>query len=65
MKWRRSRDRNGLDTHAVDDIIMGCVDPVGSRRRSSRAWRAVEGRLFGNKAPGMQISASAPPASMP
>ena len=22
------RDRNGLDTSAVDDIIMGCVDPV-------------------------------------
>ena len=23
------RDRNGLDTGAVDDIIFGCVDPVG------------------------------------
>ena len=22
------RDRNGLDTATVDDIIMGCVDPV-------------------------------------
>ena len=22
------RDRNGLDTAKVDDIIMGCVDPV-------------------------------------
>ena len=23
-----TRDRNGLDTAKVDDIIMGCVDPV-------------------------------------
>ena len=23
------RDRNGLDTSTVDDIIFGCVDPVG------------------------------------
>ena len=23
------RDRNGLDTAHVDDIIFGCVDPVG------------------------------------
>ncbi|TIV21295.1 MAG: acetyl-CoA C-acyltransferase, partial [Mesorhizobium sp.] len=23
------RDRNGLDTGTVDDIIFGCVDPVG------------------------------------
>ena len=23
------RDRNGLDTAQVDDIIFGCVDPVG------------------------------------
>ena len=22
------RDRNGLDTSTVDDIIFGCVDPV-------------------------------------
>ncbi|RYE72880.1 MAG: acetyl-CoA C-acyltransferase, partial [Hyphomicrobiales bacterium] len=22
------RDRNDLDTNTVDDIIMGCVDPV-------------------------------------
>ena len=23
------RDRNGLDTALVDDVIMGCVTPVG------------------------------------
>ena len=23
------RDRNGLDTSKVDDILFGCVDPVG------------------------------------
>ena len=23
------RDRNGMDTKTVDDVILGCVDPVG------------------------------------
>ena len=23
------RDRNDLDTHLVDDVILGCVDPIG------------------------------------
>jgi acetyl-CoA C-acetyltransferase len=23
------RDRNGLDTGLVDDVVLGCVDPVG------------------------------------
>ena len=25
------RDRNGLDTSRVDDIIFGCVEPVGEQ----------------------------------
>ncbi|PKQ09450.1 MAG: acetyl-CoA acetyltransferase [Alphaproteobacteria bacterium HGW-Alphaproteobacteria-12] len=25
------RDRNGLDTSKVDDVILGCVDPVGEQ----------------------------------
>ena len=28
------RDRNELDTSIVDDVIMGCVSPVGVTRRS-------------------------------
>jgi acetyl-CoA C-acetyltransferase len=26
---RAIRDRNGLDTSLVDDVVLGCVDPVG------------------------------------
>ena len=25
------RDRNGLDTALVDDVILGCVSPVGEQ----------------------------------
>ena len=49
------RDRNGLDTSQVDDIIFGCVDPVGEagsvipRAATFEAGYAME-------APGIQIS---------
>src|SRR5690606_33053456 len=26
---RAIRDRNNLDTKSVDDVVLGCVDPVG------------------------------------
>lgn len=49
------RDRNGLDTARVDDIIMGCVDPVmdaGAVIPKAAAFEAG----YSVKAPGMQIS---------
>ncbi|WP_439873001.1 acetyl-CoA C-acetyltransferase [Rhizobium leguminosarum] len=49
------RDRNGLNTDTVDDIIMGCVDPVmdaGAVITKAAAFEAG----YSNKAPGMQIS---------
>ncbi|RDJ15300.1 acetyl-CoA C-acetyltransferase [Rhizobium grahamii] len=49
------RDRNGLDTATVDDIVMGCVDPVmeaGAVIPRSAAFEAG----YSTKAPGMQIS---------
>jgi len=49
------RDRNGLDTSRVDDIIMGCVDPVmdaGAVIPKAAAFEAG----YSTKAPGMQIS---------
>ncbi|MGR6432090.1 acetyl-CoA C-acetyltransferase [Rhizobium sp. PAMB 3174] len=49
------RDRNGLDTETVDDIIFGCVDPVfeaGAVIPKAAAFEAG----YSNKAPGMQIS---------
>ncbi len=49
------RDRNGIDTSTVDDIIMGCVDPVmdaGAVIPKAAAFEAG----YSTKAPGMQIS---------
>ncbi len=49
------RDRNGLDTSTVDDIIFGCVDPVmeaGAVIPKAAAFEAG----YSNRAPGMQIS---------
>ncbi|MGV1801604.1 acetyl-CoA C-acetyltransferase [Agrobacterium vitis] len=49
------RDRNGLDTSTVDDIIMGCVDPVmdaGAVIPKAAAFEAG----YSTKAPGIQIS---------
>ncbi|GLR50404.1 acetyl-CoA C-acetyltransferase [Shinella yambaruensis] len=49
------RDRNGLDTAKVDDIVMGCVDPVmdaGSVIPKAAAFEAG----YSTRAPGMQIS---------
>ena len=49
------RDRNGLDTAAVDDIIFGCVDPVGEAGSVIPRAAAFEAG-YDMKAPGMQIS---------
>jgi acetyl-CoA acetyltransferases len=49
------RDRNGLDTRTVDDIIFGCVDPVmeaGAVIPKAAAFEAG----YDFKAPGIQIS---------
>ena len=49
------RDRNDLDTANVDDIIFGCVDPVGEAGSVIPRAAAFEAG-YDNKAPGMQIS---------
>ncbi|MCM2291479.1 acetyl-CoA C-acetyltransferase [Allorhizobium sp. BGMRC 0089] len=49
------RDRNGLDTATVDDIIMGCVDPVMDAGAVIAKGAAFEAG-YSTKAPGMQIS---------
>ncbi|QRI63513.1 acetyl-CoA C-acetyltransferase [Shinella sp. PSBB067] len=49
------RDRNGLDTAKVDDIVMGCVDPVmdaGAVIPKAAAFEAG----YSTRVPGMQIS---------
>ena len=49
------RDRNSLDTGLVDDIIYGCVDPVGEAGAVIPRSSAFEAG-YDFKAPGMQIS---------
>jgi acetyl-CoA C-acetyltransferase len=49
------RDRNGLDTSTVDDIIFGCVDPVGEAGSVIPRAAAFEAG-YDTRAPGMQIS---------
>ena len=49
------RDRNKLDPNEIDDVVMGCVDPVGEAGGDiARAAALVAG--FGNGVPGVQIN---------
>ncbi|RST86906.1 acetyl-CoA C-acetyltransferase [Aquibium carbonis] len=49
------RDRNGLDTSQVDDIVFGCVDPVGEAGSVIPRASAFEAR-YATEAPGIQLS---------
>ena len=49
------RERNQLDTAAVDDVILGCVDPVGEAG-GDIARNAVFAAGFPHTVPGMQIN---------
>jgi acetyl-CoA C-acetyltransferase len=49
------RDRNQLDTSLVDDVVLGCVDPVGEAGGDiARAAALVAG--YGDSVPGVQIN---------
>jgi acetyl-CoA C-acetyltransferase len=49
------KDRNKLDPTQVDDVVMGCVDPVGEAGGDiARAAALVAG--FGDGVPGIQIN---------
>ena len=49
------RERNGLDTKIVDDVVLGCVDPVGEAG-GNIARAAVFAAEYGHHVPGMQIN---------
>ncbi|WP_342163197.1 acetyl-CoA C-acetyltransferase [Methylobacterium sp. SD21] len=52
---RALKERNGLDTRLVDDVILGCVDPVGEAGGDiARAAALVAD--YGIHVPGMQIN---------
>ncbi len=49
------RDRNGLDPAAIDDVVLGCVDPVGEAG-GDIARNAVFAAGFPNSVPGIQVN---------
>jgi len=49
------RDRNALDTAELDDVIMGCVDPVGEQG-ADIARAAVLKAGYAESVPGVQIN---------
>ncbi|MDJ1157978.1 acetyl-CoA C-acetyltransferase [Chelatococcus sp. SYSU_G07232] len=52
---RALRDRNGLDTKLVDDVVLGCVDPVGEAG-GDIARAAALNADYGHHVPGVQIN---------
>jgi len=52
---RSIRDRNTLDTAELDDVIMGCVDPVGEQG-ADIARAAVLKAGYAESVPGVQIN---------
>jgi acetyl-CoA C-acetyltransferase len=49
------RERNTLDTTRVEDVVLGCVDPVGEAG-GDIARAAVLGAGYDTKVPGIQIN---------
>ncbi|HZY13971.1 MAG TPA: acetyl-CoA C-acetyltransferase [Beijerinckiaceae bacterium] len=52
---RSVRDRNELDTHLVDDVVMGCVDPIGEAGSCVPRIAALAAG-YGDHVPGIQIN---------
>src|SRR6201995_495365 len=49
------RERNNLDPKLVDDVVLGCVDPVGEAGGDIARVAAIMGG-FGDEVPGVQIN---------
>ncbi len=52
---RAVKERNNLDTHLIDDVILGCVDTVGESGSDIARAAALTAGL-GNQVPGVQIN---------
>src|SRR6202045_116895 len=52
---RAIKDRGGFDTHFVDDVVLGCVDPVGEAG-GDIARAATLAADYGDHVPGVQIN---------
>ncbi|HEY7764966.1 MAG TPA: acetyl-CoA C-acetyltransferase [Aestuariivirgaceae bacterium] len=51
---RAIRDRNGLDTSLIDDVVLGCVDPIGEAG-SNIARTAVINADYAETVAGIQV----------
>ncbi|HYP57764.1 MAG TPA: acetyl-CoA C-acyltransferase, partial [Beijerinckia sp.] len=49
------KERNRLDTHLVDDVVLGCVDPVGEAGGDIARAAALTAD-YGDHVPGIQIN---------
>jgi acetyl-CoA C-acetyltransferase len=49
------RDRNGLDTADIDDVVLGCVDPVGEAGGDIARAAAINAG-YAQSVPGVQIN---------
>src|ERR1700678_1517819 len=52
---RAVRERNHLDPELIDDVVLGCVDPVGEAGGDIARMGALAAGL-GDKVPGVQIN---------
>src|SRR5476649_1867726 len=52
---RAIKTRNDLDSHLIDDVVMGCVDPVGEAGGDIARMGALAAGL-GDQVPGVQIN---------
>ncbi|MCI0466281.1 MAG: acetyl-CoA C-acetyltransferase [Beijerinckiaceae bacterium] len=52
---RAIKDRAGLDTNLVDDVVLGCVDPVGEAGGDIARVAALAAD-YGDHVPGIQIN---------
>lgn len=49
------RDRSDIDANQIDDVVLGCVDPVGEASGDIARSAAIAAG-FGEKVPGIQIN---------
>ena len=59
------RDRNDLDTARVDDVILGCVMPVGEQGADIARTAVLAARLRREHGRGCRSTSSAPRGSRP
>ena len=52
---RALKDRNNLDTRLVEDVVLGCVDPVGEQGADIARAAAIVAD-YGTHVPGVQIN---------